>query len=82
MLCYDVLCYDKVLAEERPRIASTMPHALCSLVKRAWQHDAPLRPTFEALLPSLAQVEEALPAGTDALGIGSVDDIDDFAALR
>jgi len=34
------------------------------------------------VIVTLRQVEEALPRGTSALLGGSIDDMDDFAALR
>ena len=34
------------------------------------------------VIVTLRQVEESLPRGTSALLGGSIDDIDDFAALR
>ena len=72
----------KVVEGQRPRTERTMPRVCDGLLRKAWHQDAKMRPTFEQVIVTLREVEEALPRGTSALLGGSIDDMDDFAALR
>ena len=54
----------KVAAGDRPRLASTIPHALSSLVKRAWHQDgAPLDSNEGHLLGQLATLRVLVSNG-------------------
>ena len=74
---------DKVVAGQRPRVATTTPRACESLLHRCWHHDAKLRPPFEQVEQAVRDIQDSLPMGTSALlGVGGIDSLDDFAALR
>lgn len=51
----------------RPPVSSTLPTAAERLVQKAWHQNATLRPKFDAIVPVLRAVEEALPLGAALL---------------
>ena len=74
---------DKVVEGQRPRTATTTPRACESLLHRCWHGDAKLRPPFEQVEQTLRDIQDSLPMGSSALlGVGGIDALDDFAALR
>ena len=77
---------EKVVSGERPHVPTTVPTAVGSLIRSAWDGDGKRRPRFEKVVPLLEEVEESLPSGTSglaALGISLPDDsLEAFARQR
>ena len=77
---------ERVCRGDRPRSATAMPRVCEGLVRKGWHASPAMRPSFDAMLLTLRDVEDSLPMGRSLssslpFGTSPVDALDEFASL-